>query len=305
MNSKFFNISPYLCFRNLRDTTPPKILMNLCIAVIAFSLVFLIGAEKRDFMSKIDCSVTAAFIHYFILTIFTWSTIEAFHSGRGLVLPMKVEISNFLIKSLIFGWGKWRCSYLSVFILLILFCFLFYFDFDLLGTWHGLRNLQIFLKNLYLTCQDQVTLCKSLWLMYRLWEKPHYCISIIPENIYLFKVNNRNTKNFFEICSNLTLKTTERCQWCRSGVFIVNFEHVLKLFLFFSIIDFEHVFIWWEGRLLPFPKLITDILYLIALTNPYHNTFRIAYHISDDWCRSMGQLLWRYQKVILESFFAA
>ena len=122
---KFFNTSPYLCLRNLRDATPPKILMNLCIAVIAFSLVFLIGAEKRDFMSKTDCSVIAAFIHYFILTIFTWSTIEAFHSGRGLVFPMKVEVSNFLIKSLIFGWGKCRYSYLSVFMPLMLLLFFF------------------------------------------------------------------------------------------------------------------------------------------------------------------------------------
>ena len=255
MNTKFFNISPYLCFRNLRDTTPPKILMNLCIAVIAFSLVFLIGAEKRDFMSKIDCSVIAAFIHYFILTIFTWSTIEAFHSGRGLVFPMKVEISNFLIKSLIFGWGKWRCSYLSVFILLMLFCFLFYLFFWFTWNVTWLKEPGNLPKKMYLTCQDQVTLCKSFWLIYRLWEKLHYCISIIPENIYFFKVNNRNTITFFEICSNLTLKTTERCQWCRSGVFIANFEHISKLFLYFYIIYWLWTCIYLLGRkTTSFPK---------------------------------------------------
>ena len=88
--------------------------MNLCIAVIAFSLVFLIGAEKRDFMSKTECSIIAAFIHYFLLTVFTWSIIEAFHSGRGIVFPMKAEISNFWTKSLIFGWGKFRQNCLYV-----------------------------------------------------------------------------------------------------------------------------------------------------------------------------------------------
>ena len=88
--------------------------MNLCIAVIAFSLVFLIGAEKRDFMSKTVCSIIATFIHFFTLTIFTWSIIEAFHSGRALVFPMKAEISNFLTKSLIFGWGKCRHNYLGM-----------------------------------------------------------------------------------------------------------------------------------------------------------------------------------------------
>ena len=31
-----------------------------------------------------------------------------------------------------------------------------------------------------------------------------------PANIYLFKVNNRNTRKRCEICSKLTIKTPER-----------------------------------------------------------------------------------------------
>ena len=50
-------------------------------------------------------------------------------------------------------------------------------------------------------------------------------------NIYLFKVNNRNTRKRSEICSKLTIKTPERRQRRRSGVFIVNFEHISHLFL--------------------------------------------------------------------------
>ena len=50
-----------------------------------------------------------------------------------------------------------------------------------------------------------------------------------PAGIYLFKVNYRNTRTRCEICSKLTIKTPERHQWCRSGVFIVNFEHILHL----------------------------------------------------------------------------
>ena len=34
---------------------------------------------------------------------------------------------------------------------------------------------------------------------------------IIPGNIYLFKVNNRNTRKKCEICSKSTIKTPERC----------------------------------------------------------------------------------------------
>ena len=41
----------------------------------------------------------------------------------------------------------------------------------------------------------------------------------------MFKVNKK-TRTRGEICSKLTIKTLERRQWRRSGVFIVNFEQV-------------------------------------------------------------------------------
>ena len=52
-------------------------------------------------------------------------------------------------------------------------------------------------------------------------------------NIYLFKVNNRNTIKRCEISSKLTIKTPERRR--RSGVFTVNFEHISHLFLVFLL----------------------------------------------------------------------
>ena len=47
--------------------------------------------------------------------------------------------------------------------------------------------------------------------------------------IELLKVNNRNFRARCEICSKLTIKTPERRQERRSGVFIVNFEHISHL----------------------------------------------------------------------------
>ena len=41
--------------------------------------------------------------------------------------------------------------------------------------------------------------------------------SIVLANIYLLKVNNRNTRKRCELCLKLTIKTQER----RSGVFII------------------------------------------------------------------------------------
>ena len=52
-------------------------------------------------------------------------------------------------------------------------------------------------------------------------------------SLYLFKVNNRNTRKRCEICSKLTIKTPERRQCRHFGNFIANFEHVSHLFLVF------------------------------------------------------------------------
>ena len=53
--------------------------------------------------------------------------------------------------------------------------------------------------------------------------------------IYLLKVSNRSTRTRCEICSKLTIKTSERRQWrlvCSS----------------FSVANFEHVIARWEGK---------------------------------------------------------
>ena len=51
-----------------------------------------------------------------------------------------------------------------------------------------------------------------------------------PAGIYLLKANIRNARTSCEIYSNLTMKTPERRHWLRSGIFIVNVEHISHLF---------------------------------------------------------------------------
>ena len=52
-----------------------------------------------------------------------------------------------------------------------------------------------------------------------------------PANIYLIKVNNRNTNERCEIVSKLTIKTPKRRHWRHCGVFMVNFQPMSHLFL--------------------------------------------------------------------------
>ena len=55
----------------------------------------------------------------------------------------------------------------------------------------------------------------------------------------MLKVDNRNTMKRREISSKLTIKTPERRRWryCHSGVFLVNFEHILHLVLVFLLVN--------------------------------------------------------------------
>ena len=64
----------------------------------------------------------------------------------------------------------------------------------------------------------------------------HHSIYTYQAGIYLFKVNNRNTRTRCEICSKLTINIPERRQLRRSGVFIVNFEHISHLVLVFLLL---------------------------------------------------------------------
>ena len=57
----------------------------------------------------------------------------------------------------------------------------------------------------------------------------------------------------------LTIKTPERRQWRRSGVFIVNFEHIAHLVLVFLLLNFEHVNAGWITIERPFTQLDTVI----------------------------------------------
>ena len=66
-----------------------------------------------------------------------------------------------------------------------------------------------------------------------------------PANVYLFKINSRNTRKKCKICSKLTSWRHSRC----SGVFVVNFEHnYFTPFSRVSIVVFEQENVCWEVR---------------------------------------------------------
>ena len=65
----------------------------------------------------------------------------------------------------------------------------------------------------------------------------HDCVDYhIPAGIYLFKVNNRNTRAMCKIWPKLTIKTRERRQWRCSGVFILNFDQISRIVPVFPLL---------------------------------------------------------------------
>ena len=77
-----------------------------------------------------------------------------------------------------------------------------------------------------------------------------------PSNNYLFKVDIRNTRNRYELCSQLTIKTPERRQSRCSSIFIVNFEHISQLFLVFLLLILNKQIL--AGKVIA-PLLLIDI----------------------------------------------
>ena len=61
-------------------------------------------------------------------------------------------------------------------------------------------------------------------------------LRLFPVGIYLLKVNNKDTRTMCEICSKLIIKTPERRQLHRSGVFTVNIKHILHLALMILVL---------------------------------------------------------------------
>ena len=99
-----------------------------------------------------------------------------------------------------------------------------------------LPNEKLFFVNLVATAKNDSVLNKKLLQRVSKCIKYQHLARRFPAGIYQLRVNNRNTRTRCEICSNLSIKTPERHQWRRSGIFIVNFQHISHLVLVFLLL---------------------------------------------------------------------
>ena len=78
---------------------------------------------------------------------------------------------------------------------------------------------------------------------------PNFASNINPVGNYMFKINNKNTRTRHEICSKLTIKTTERRQWRRSGCLYCQLWTYSMPCSSVSIVNFEQANAGWEAKL--------------------------------------------------------
>ena len=122
---------------------------------------------------------------------------------------------------------------------------LVYLWFNIFAKWHFLSIKDFFSRDVWETSYyaQKLQIVKNVW-NYSIPSKTHFTSFLMfCRNAYIDKnypagncIFNRNTRTRCELCSKLTIKTPERRQWRRSGVFIVNFEHISHLVLVFLLL---------------------------------------------------------------------
>nr|XP_015804819.2 adhesion G-protein coupled receptor G4 [Nothobranchius furzeri]XP_054595207.1 adhesion G-protein coupled receptor G4 [Nothobranchius furzeri] len=107
ISSVFLGITllTYIFFEKLRQDYPSKILMNLSVALLGLSMLFLLDSWLSSFNNYGLCITTAAALHYFMLASFTWMGLEAVHMYFALVKVFNTYIPSYILKFCAVGWG--------------------------------------------------------------------------------------------------------------------------------------------------------------------------------------------------------
>ncbi|KAM6924195.1 adhesion G-protein coupled receptor G6-like [Xenentodon cancila] len=100
-----FTLVTYLVFGKLRRDNPSKILINLSIALLGLSMLFLLDSWLSSFSNYGLCIATAAALHYFLLASFTWMGLEAVHMYFALVKVFNTYVPMYILKFCAVGWG--------------------------------------------------------------------------------------------------------------------------------------------------------------------------------------------------------
>ncbi|XP_062323776.1 adhesion G-protein coupled receptor G6 isoform X2 [Osmerus eperlanus] len=95
----------YIAFEKLRRDYPSKILMNLSTSLLFLNMLFLLDGWLASLNMHGLCVAVAVFLHYFLLSSFTWMGLESIHMYIALVKVFNTYIRRYILKFCIVGWG--------------------------------------------------------------------------------------------------------------------------------------------------------------------------------------------------------
>ncbi|XP_059368386.1 adhesion G-protein coupled receptor G6-like isoform X3 [Carassius carassius] len=95
----------YIAFEKLRRDYPSKILMNLSTSLLFLNMVFLLDGWLTSYEIEGLCVTVAVFLHFFLLTSFTWMGLESIHMYIALVKVFNTYIRRYILKFCLVGWG--------------------------------------------------------------------------------------------------------------------------------------------------------------------------------------------------------
>lgn len=104
-----FTMVLYVAFRfslqRFKTEDAPKIHMALSISLFLLNLTFLINVGSSSQGPPASCWVRAAIFHYFLLCVFTWMGLEAFHLYLLVIKVFNTYFGHYFLKLSLLGWG--------------------------------------------------------------------------------------------------------------------------------------------------------------------------------------------------------
>ncbi|XP_023370533.1 adhesion G protein-coupled receptor G3 [Otolemur garnettii] len=104
-----FTIALYVVLRlsrqRFKSEDAPKIHVALSVSLFLLNLAFLVNVGSGSKGSDVACWVRGAILHYFLLCVFTWMGLEAFHLYLLVIRVFNTYYGHYFLKLSLVGWG--------------------------------------------------------------------------------------------------------------------------------------------------------------------------------------------------------
>lgn len=97
---------PRFSRQRFKSEDTPKIHVALSVSLFLLNLAFFINLGHDPKRFPATCWVWAAIFHYFLLCVFTWMGLEAFHLYVLVIRVFNTYFGHYFLKLSLVGWGR-------------------------------------------------------------------------------------------------------------------------------------------------------------------------------------------------------